>query len=107
MTDVVVSPSALRASLDVRVSLSRLRRRLMAVTDGPGLSPTQASVLMRIGRGDAMTASALAAVERVTPQSMATTLAGLAAAGLVVRTPDPHDGRRQIVELTAAGVARV
>jgi DNA-binding MarR family transcriptional regulator len=102
-----VSASALRASLDVRVVISRLRRRLLAVTDADDISPAQASVLMRVGRGDASTASALATAEHVRPQSMAVTLSTLAQLGLISRTPDPSDGRRQIVELTDAGRERV
>ncbi len=102
-----VGASALQAALDVRVVVARLRRRLMAVTDADDLSPAQASVLARLGRGDVSTASALATAEHVTPQSMAVTLATLERAGLIVRTPDPTDGRRQIVELTDAGRARV
>lgn len=57
----------------------------------------------RLGRGDASTASALATAERVNPQSMGITLAQLEQMGLITRTPDRSDGRRQIVELTAAG----
>jgi DNA-binding MarR family transcriptional regulator len=34
---------------------------------------------------------------------MATTLAGLDRHGLIVRTPDPEDGRRQLITLTEGG----
>jgi DNA-binding MarR family transcriptional regulator len=102
-----VSSSALRASLDVRVIVSRLRRRLLAVTDAGDITPAQASVLSRLGRGDVSTASALATAEQVRPQSMAVTLASLEQLGLITRTPDPTDGRRQIIELTDAGNARL
>ena len=47
--------------------------------------------------------SDLAAGERVRPQSMAATVAALASAGLVSRTPDPGDGRRVLIALTPAG----
>jgi DNA-binding MarR family transcriptional regulator len=103
----VVSASALQAALDLRVVIGRLRRRLLAVSGSTDLSPGQTSVLARLGRSDAASASALAAAEQVRPQSMAVTLATLEAAGLVARTPDPSDGRRQIVTLTAAGRERV
>lgn len=102
-----VTASALRASLDVRVVFSRLRRRLLAVTDAADITPAQASVLMRVGKGDVTTASALAAAERVKPQSMAVTLASLEQLGLISRTPDPADGRRQLIELTPAGRNRM
>lgn len=79
----------------------------MAVTDGTDISPAQASVLTRIGRGEVSTASALATAEHVRPQSMAVTLATLEHRGLIRRTPDPSDGRRQIIELTVAGNERL
>jgi DNA-binding MarR family transcriptional regulator len=41
------------------------------------------------------------------PQSMAQTVRDLEAAGLVSRRPDPDDGRRALVELTALGRERV
>ncbi len=96
---------AVRAATDVRVSLSRLRRRLREVTgeQNGGLSGGQASVLARLGKGEATTAAELAALEGVRPQSMATTIASLEAGGLIFRTPDPTDGRRQVVALTEAG----
>ncbi len=37
---------------------------------------------------------------------MATILAGLTRHGLIRRTPDPEDGRRQVISLTAAGRRR-
>jgi DNA-binding MarR family transcriptional regulator len=95
--------SAFQASLDIRVSLSRLRRRLRELATSDDLTAAQASVLTRLGKGEAHTASALADLEGVRPQSMATTIAALEQLGLVVRTPDPDDGRRQIVTLTPAG----
>ncbi|MFE7123450.1 MarR family winged helix-turn-helix transcriptional regulator [Streptomyces sp. NPDC057617] len=102
-----IEASALQASLDLRVVVSRLRRRIMQVTDGEDLTPSQASVLMRIGKSEAVTAAALATAEHVRQQSMAVTLTSLRKLGLITRTPDPSDGRRQIVELTEAGRERV
>lgn len=102
-----IAPTMLQASLDLRVVVGRLRRRILQVTDGEDLTPSQASVLMRVGRGDAITAAALADAERVRQQSMAVTLSSLHRLGLISRTPDPADGRRQIVELTDVGRERV
>jgi len=98
--------SALRASIDIRVAFGRLRRRMREVASGDELSASQASVLTRLRKGEANTASALAALEGVRPQSMATTIAGLEALGLVSRSADATDGRRQIIALTPAGVDR-
>jgi len=102
-----VSASALRISVDLRVVVSRLRRRLLEVTNSDGLTPSQASALRRVGAGEAVTASALAIAERVRPQSIAVTLSTLEQMRLISRTPDPSDGRRQIIEVTDAGRERV
>ena len=105
-TSAEPSSSATTAANDVRVVFGRLRRRLREVATGDELSPSQASVLARLGKGEAATASALAALEGVRPQSMATILGDLERLGLLTRAADPTDGRRQIVSLTAAGIER-
>ena len=86
------------------MAIGRLLRRLREVSTGEELTTRQASVLARLGKGEASTASALAEIEGVRPQSMATTIAALENLGLVVRSPDPGDGRRQLVSLTEAGL---
>ncbi|GAA2741232.1 MarR family transcriptional regulator [Terrabacter aerolatus] len=102
-----IEPTAARAAHDVRVTFSRLRRRLRDVAELDGLTPSQTAVLSRLlGDGDA-TASALASAEQVRPQSMAATLAVLEERGLVERRPDPTDGRRQLVSLTSSGHSRI
>ncbi len=95
--------SAVRAARDLVVVFSRLRRRLKEVSDPQGLTPSQTSVLSRLSKDGASTASALATAERVRPQSMAATLAVLELQGLIQRSPDPEDGRRQVIALTGAG----
>ena len=66
--------SASRAAHDIRVTFSRLRRRLRDVAELDGLTPSQTSVLSRLAKDGDATASTLAAAERVRPQSMAATL---------------------------------
>jgi DNA-binding MarR family transcriptional regulator len=85
---------------------SRLRRRLKDVSSGKGLTPSQTAVLTRLWKEGPSSASALAAAERVRPQSMATILTGLDRHGLIRRAPDPNDGRRQVISLTVAGRRR-
>ncbi|GHJ42381.1 MarR family winged helix-turn-helix transcriptional regulator [Streptomyces sp. TS71-3] len=101
-----VSTSAVRAARDVRVVFSRLRRRLREVTGTRDLTPSQTSVLSRL-RDGVDSASGLAAAEGVRPQSMAATLAALEQQDLIRRSPDPADGRRQLVALTDSGRAWV
>ncbi|MGW1174641.1 MarR family winged helix-turn-helix transcriptional regulator [Kitasatospora sp. NPDC002543] len=105
--DPVVPDSAALAARELRAVYSRLRRTLREAGGASDLTPSQTAVLSRlIGDGPA-SASALAAAERVRPQSMAATLAALEQQGLVGRRPDPEDGRRQVVSLTEAGLAQV
>ena len=91
--------TALTAS-ELRVVLGQLIRRLRAEHRFPLL---HGSVLGRLDREGPSSVSDLATAERVRPQSMAQTVGELESDGLVTRSPDPDDGRRAIVELTAAG----
>lgn len=103
-----ISESALRASQDVRAVVGRLRRRLREVAsgEGAGLTPSQTAVFTRLAKEGDSSASVLAAAEGVRPQSMATILAALDGHGLIERRPDPEDGRRQLITLSAAGRER-
>jgi DNA-binding MarR family transcriptional regulator len=102
-----VSESAARAALDLRVAFNRLRRRIREVSETEDLTPSQLSALTLLSKSGAATTSGLAATEGVRPQSMAATLAALDQHGLIARSPDPGDGRRQLVTLTEAGRERV
>jgi DNA-binding MarR family transcriptional regulator len=98
-----IPASAIRAAQDIRVVVSRLRRRLREVAGLDDLTPSQTSVLSRIEKGGPASASDLAAAEGVRPQSMATTLAAIDERGLIRREPDPADGRRQLISLSDIG----
>jgi DNA-binding MarR family transcriptional regulator len=89
-----------RAASELRIVLGQLVRRLRAENT---FSISQGTVLARLEREGPQTTSALAASERMRPQSMGTTIGELLAAGLVARRPDPLDGRRVLIEITEAG----
>ena len=98
------SAQVVKGAGELRLVLGQLVRRLRAEYSFP---VAQATVLSRLDREGPQTASALAAAERVRPQSMAQTLAELEAAGLIERRPDPGDRRSSQIELTKEGRDRV
>ena len=101
-----VSESAVRAARELRTVFGRLYRQFKEVAGNDSeLTPSQASILSRLGKDGDASASDLASAERVRPQAVAATLAALTERGLVRRTPDPGDRRRQLVSLTHAGRA--
>jgi DNA-binding MarR family transcriptional regulator len=85
---------------ELRETMGRVVRRLRSE---PGPPVAQLTVLGRLDREGPASVSDLAVAERMRPQSMAQTVRDLETAGLVSRRPDPDDGRRVIVELTASG----
>lgn len=99
--------SALQVAIDLRAVVARLLRQFREAGADSAITPSQASALSRLGKGGVSTVSALAAAEKVRPQSMAATVEALESAGFVTRSQDPNDGRRQIVDLTDAGWARL
>ncbi|MFG1929724.1 MarR family winged helix-turn-helix transcriptional regulator [Mycobacterium sp. NPDC048908] len=80
-----------------------LRRRLRQVPVTDELSFPETAALGRLDRGGPATSADLARQEQISPQSMGATLAHLEARGLVKRQPDPDDGRRILLSLSAAG----
>ncbi|MDR2999012.1 MAG: MarR family transcriptional regulator [Microbacterium sp.] len=104
MTDAPTPP---QTAHDLRTVIARMMRRFREAGADDALTPAQASALARLGKGGVSTVSALATAERVRPQSMAATVEALERAGFVTRSQDPSDGRRQIIDLTQAGSARI
>jgi len=90
---------ALTAS-ELRLVLGQLVRRLR---EENRLPLPHSNVLARLDREGPGSVSDLAAATGVRPQSMAQTVGELEDDSLVERRPDPDDGRRAIVDLTAAG----
>ncbi|WP_432968588.1 MarR family winged helix-turn-helix transcriptional regulator [Dactylosporangium sp. CA-233914] len=100
-----VTPAAAAAARDLVVLFRRLRARLHRLPSGD-LTPSQASVLLRLRRDGASSTTVLALAEGVRSQSMTATLNALEERGLIERAPDPDDGRRHIITLSEAGRRR-
>ena len=87
----------------LRVSIGLLLRRLRQTRTDGELTLPESSALTRLDRAGPATASALAKLEQISPQSMGATLGALEAKGLLERRPDPGDGRRAVLSVTDAG----
>jgi DNA-binding MarR family transcriptional regulator len=95
----------------LRISVSRLARRLraerMAKGLEPGLSDTQLAALSALERHGAMTPGELAEHEKVQPPSMTRVITVLEERGLVMRAPHATDRRQVVLTATEQGNAVV
>ncbi len=95
----------------LRISVSRLARRLRAerLAKGlePGLSDTQLAALAALERHGDMTPGELAEHEKVQPPSMTRVISALEERGLVMRGPHATDRRQVVLTVTQAGRAVV
>jgi DNA-binding MarR family transcriptional regulator len=80
-----------------------LRRRLRQAPVAGGLTFPETAALGRLDRGGPAAAADLARKEQISPQAMGATLAELETRGLVKRQPDPTDGRRILLSISATG----
>ncbi|MBU3030612.1 MarR family winged helix-turn-helix transcriptional regulator [Paracoccus marinaquae] len=94
------------SSRQIATALQRLavfwRASQWQVFGAAGLNPTQGEVLLRVAARPERAAE-LAALLGVSQASLSDTVSALAKKGLVVRRPDPDDGRARRIEATAAG----
>ena len=92
-----------QTAVALRRASTRLALRLRAerAADGPG--STGLAVLGQLHRRGELTASEIAAAERVQPQSLTRVLASLEEQGLIGREQDSRDRRRHTIELTGQG----
>jgi DNA-binding MarR family transcriptional regulator len=89
----------------VRRSVTRLARRLRVERMDHGVPLSGLSVLAHLLRSGTLTATALAALEHVQPQSITRILNDLETAGLIVREPDSSDRRQLRLDITPKGRA--
>lgn len=98
-----ITKDLVTGAADLRVALGRLVRRLRQGYVVGEATLSESSVLARLDRDGPATPGFLAEQERVKPQAIGVTLAGLVERGLVARTPDAADGRRVLMSVTDAG----
>ena len=84
----------------LRPALLKLARELRRESHSLGVTGGQVSLLIQIHRNRGIGVGGLAALERISPASMSGYVDRLERAGLVQRTPDPNDRRRQGLSLT-------
>ncbi len=92
----------------LRISVSRLARRLRVERSAPGLgepdlSETQLAAVATLERHGAMTPGELAEHEKVQPPSMTRVLSVLVELQLVRREPHSSDRRQVVLTVTEAG----
>jgi DNA-binding MarR family transcriptional regulator len=87
----------------LRSVVGLLVRRLRETPSSGELTLSERSALSRLDHGGPATSSALAKVERISPQSMGAIVRALQARGLVERKPDPADGRQVLLSATEDG----
>ena len=87
----------------LRRSVTLLMRRLRLNRTEEVFSPSKLIVLASLYRGGPVTATDLAARERIRPQSLTRLLASLEERGFVSRQPDGMDRRRLVISLTEDG----
>ena len=76
---------------ELRVTLSKLSRRLREQAHAADLTGAQKSALLRLERDGPATVTTLARAEGVRPQSMGATVGALESMGLLAGSPDPAD----------------
>ena len=102
MVEGILDPNEVASALLLNVGLF-VRRLRQSAGNGELTTPEQ-STLSRLERGGPVSASDLARAEQVTPQAVGPLVAALEERGLVMRSPDPKDGRRVLLSVTEPGL---
>ena len=103
MVNDLVAPQALDVAGRLRPVLLKLARELRRETHALGVTGGQLSLLAVIALNPGIGVRRLAALERISPAGMSGHVKRLERAGLVERTADEADLRRQGLTVTRAG----
>jgi DNA-binding MarR family transcriptional regulator len=87
----------------LRPALLKVARELRRESHALGVTGGQVSLLFQIQQNRGIGVRDLAALERISPASMSSHVDRLERAGLILRTPDPSDRRRQGLSLSGEG----
>ena len=85
---------------ELRATVSKLKRKLREYGGRNDLTPSQASVILRLEKDGPTAVSSLARAEGMRPQSMSAIITALLEAGLVTGSPDPNDARQTLMSLS-------
>lgn len=97
-------PGRMEAANALRRALADVGRQLRSLRADHGISPAKLSVLGRLQRASRpMTATELALLERLQPQSLTRVIAALEDDGLIVRRANKTDRRQVDISLTELG----
>lgn len=96
------APDAAVEAAELRIIIGRLARILRQHNPG-GLTQGQLSALATVEVAGRLRMSELAAREGVAAPTMTRIVTALEELSLLIRVPDPADGRSSLVELTRAG----
>jgi len=88
---------------ELRPIVMRLSRELRREARALGVTGGQVTLLFLVKASPGLGVGELAERERISPAAMSGVVRRLERAGLVRRTPDPHDGRRHGLTLTEDG----
>ena len=102
MVEGTLDPTEVASALQLSIGLFARRYRQSAGPDG--LTMPEQSTLFRLEHDGPASASDLARAEQVTPQAVGPVVAVLEERGLVMRSPDPKDGRRVLLAVTEPGL---
>jgi DNA-binding MarR family transcriptional regulator len=87
-------------AVEMRTVFRKLKLRVREHGGRNDLTPSQASVLLRLEKEGSATVSSLARAEGMRPQSMSAIVTPLLKSGLVGGAADPSDGRQTLMSLT-------
>lgn len=95
--------STFTAATELRESMMAVTRQLRRHRPDNGLTLSQMQLLGEVSRAGVTTPAELGVRLQVKVQSLTDSLNELEARALIVRRPDAHDRRRQLVQMTADG----